>query len=193
MLEPQDRSELLDLAHESIASGPDHRIPQRAPDRDWAPGLRALRATFTTLKIEGELRGCCGGLEPRSPLFEDVWHTAWASAYADSRFPPLHRRELAALEIAISVLSPLEPIAAASDEELIAALRPGVDGLVIAQGARRATFLPAVWQTLPDPRAFLAQLKQKAGLCGVGISPAMQVHRYRTECFASSSNRAFAG
>lgn len=190
MLEPHDRAELLQLARESIAGGLEHRRPRPPPERTRSAALLEPRATFTTLKLGGELRGCCGALEPVRALFADVWHTAWTSAFADPRFRPLEDSELEALEITISVLSPLEPIASGSEEELLAALRPREDGLLIAWGARRATFLPAVWDMLPEPRVFLAELQRKAGLSGIRISPALQAWRYRVESFDSKPQPA---
>jgi len=186
MLEESERSGLLALARRSIASGLGRDAPARLPEAAWTPPLLELRASFTTLKLDGRLRGCCGAIEPRRTLVADVWHNAWASAFVDPRFRPLRAGELAALEIGISVLTPLEPIAADTEAELMACLRPGIDGLVLGCGAARATFLPAVWQQLPQPGDFIAQLKLKAGLAGLPFSAGMRAFRYRTESFQSA-------
>lgn len=141
------------------------------------------RATFTTLTISGELRGCCGTIEPQRPLVEDVWHSAWSSAFADPRFPPVSSRETERLEISISVLSPLEPVEVSSEAELARALVPGEDGILLRWGPRQATFLPAVWKTIPDSKEFIAALKHKAGWPASGWPADASVLRYRTTSF----------
>jgi AmmeMemoRadiSam system protein A len=178
-----ERSKLLALARAAIAVGRD--APWLGPDlAGLPPALRAPGASFVTLHRHGELRGCIGSLEPHRPLAEDVAGNARAAAFMDPRFPPVGRDEVAGLELEISVLSPLTPLAAASEAELLAALRPGTDGLVLVEGARRATFLPAVWRQLPEPRSFLAHLKHKAGLPADHWSPAIRFLRYTVEEFA---------
>jgi hypothetical protein len=131
----------------------------------FPPKLRELRATFVTLRsANGELRGCVGELEPRRALVASVADRACAAALSDPRFPTLRADEMDALEIHVSVLLPLTPIEAQSEAELVAQLRPGVDGLLIDDGFRRATFLPAVWKSLPEPQAFLRELRRKAAM-----------------------------
>lgn len=191
MLEESERSRLLELAHRSIARG-GRRRPEPLPQEAWSPALLEPRATFTTLTLAGELRGCCGTIEPQRLLVHDVWHNAWASAYSDMRFWPVSAVELGSLDITISVLTPLEPIAARSEAELIAGLEPGIDGLVLRCGAARATFLPAVWQSLPEAREFVRQLKSKAGWSTSFWPPEMTACRYRTETFRSGDNAALA-
>src|SRR5262249_7959780 len=151
------------------------------PERIWSPRLLEVRATFTTLSLHGELRGCCGTVDPQRPLAHDVWHSAWSSAYADPRFWPVTPAEQGSLLISISILTPLEPLPARNDAELIASLDPMVDGLVLRCGARCATFLPAVWKSLPDPRDFVAHLKKKASWLDSGWPPGMTAFRYGTE------------
>jgi uncharacterized protein len=193
MLEKADRIRLLELARCSVAAGIGRRLPARPPEHATASApLLMPRATFTTLALEGELRGCCGTIEPLRPLLLDVWYNAWASAYVDARFPPVSAAELSALTFTISVLSPLEPIPAHSEAELIAALEPGVDGLVLACGSTRATFLPAVWQSLPEPREFLAHLWRKAGLPASVSWSEVTALRYRTDTFSSAECAALA-
>jgi AmmeMemoRadiSam system protein A len=186
MLEASERSELLGVAEVSIARGLDGHS-QLLPERNWSPSLLELRATFTTLMIRGELRGCCGTIEPQRPLVYDVWRTAWSSAYADPRFWPVTSEEISSLEISISVLTPLELLPARTDAELIACLQPGVDGLVLRHGTRCATFLPSVWESLPDPHLFLEQLKKKASWSYAGdVWPAeVTALRYGTETIHS--------
>lgn len=156
-----------------------------------APALKDLPATlsspgasFITLTREGRLRGCRGTLEPRLALAHDVWRNAWASAFDDPRFEPLSQEELADLAVAISLLSPLEPLAAVTEQELVALLEPGRHGLVIAYGERRATFLPQVWSSLPAPGDFLGELKAKAGLPRDFWSPAIEAWRYTVQSFS---------
>lgn len=187
-LEPSERATLLELAHRSIAEGRPRAQPP--PRQSWPPSLTEWRAAFVTLRREGELRGCRGTIEPRGALAEEVWHNAWASAYTDPRFPPIAPEELDTLEVAISVLTPLERLEAQSDEALAALLRPGLDGLVLRCGSAAATFLPAVWEMLPDPRQFIAQLKVKAGWPPRHWPVGMAVLRYGAETFLSSPARS---
>jgi AmmeMemoRadiSam system protein A len=185
MLENTERRQLIDLARESTVRGLGRDAPAPLPEEPWPEPLLAMRATFTTLTLEGELRGCRGTIEPVRPLVEDVWQNAWASAFDDPRFPPVSGDEIARLRISISVLSPLEPILVGNEAELISSLEPGVDGLLLSHGAARATFLPAVWQSLPEPRDFVAYLKHKAGWSRSFWSPDLKAFRYRTETFPS--------
>ena len=126
--------------------------------------LQAAGASFVTLTLGGRLRGCIGSLEARAPLVADVAHNAWRSAYKDPRFAPVTADEIGGVTVSISVLGTPEPLAAASEAELVAAARPGVDGLILADHGRRGTFLPQVWETIPDAGEFVRRLKQKAGL-----------------------------
>lgn len=147
--------------------------------------LRAERASFVTLTIGGELRGCCGTIEPRRALALDVWRNAQVSAFNDPRFPPLVAHEWAQVELEISVLSPLERVEAPGEEQLLRGLEPGRDGLVIAWRGRRATFLPKVWEHIPQPRDFLGRLKAKAGWPADFWATDVEVWRYRTESFSA--------
>jgi AmmeMemoRadiSam system protein A len=155
------------------------RPPQVDPDAYPVP-VRAPGASFVTLRLRGALRGCTGSLEAVRPLVCDVARNAWRSATADPRFAPLREAELADLDVHVSVLSALEPVTAASERELLEQLRPGIDGMVLREGGRCATFLPAVWENLPDPREFLDQLRLKAGLPRGHWSPALRFERYTT-------------
>ena len=126
--------------------------------------LDAHGATFVTLTQQGELRGCIGTLEAHRALREDVAENTLAAAFHDPRFPPLAAVELDCTRIEVSLLSPPAPLPVDGERELLARLQPGVDGVVLAWRGRRATFLPQVWDQLPDPPAFLGALKRKAGL-----------------------------
>lgn len=185
MLEARERRQLLELAYRSIECGVDRPFPAPAPHEAWPPALAERRATFTTLTLAGELRGCCGSLDAARPLVEDVWHNAWASAFADPRFASVTTREIEALDISVSVLTPLEPVAFEDEFELMQRLERDVDGLVLACGARRVTFLPAVWELLPDSGRFLAELKRKAGWSSGSLPSGTRAWRYRTETFTA--------
>ncbi len=147
-------------------------------------------ATFVTLKLDAELRGCIGSLEAHRPLREDVRVNALGAAFRDPRFAPLSVREFARTRVEVSLLSPLEPLAFSCEEELLALLRPGVDGLVFRYGHHRSTFLPQVWETLPAPRDFLEHLKRKAGLPFGFWSPEVQAWRYGVAKWAEADLEA---
>ncbi len=149
----------------------------------YTPSLQRLAASFVTLKREGELRGCIGGLIAKQALVLDVVENAAGAALRDPRFFPLGVSELAGLHIHISVLSALSPLSFASEAALLAQLRPGVDGVLLELGAHRGTFLPSVWETLSDPRDFLRELKRKAGLPHDYWSADLRISRYTTESF----------
>ena len=185
-LSTSDRATLLDVARASIQHGLDHGRALPVNPADYPETLRTQRATFVTLESGGQLRGCIGALAAYQPLVQDVAAHAYAAAFEDHRFPELRVNELPKLEIHISVLSPPELLQFGSEAELLAQLRPGVDGLILQFRHYRSTFLPAVWEPLPDPYVFLAQLKQKAGLPLDFWSPELQVQRYTTEYFGAA-------
>ena len=173
--------ELLEVARASLACGVRSGAPLAVEPRDYAEPLRALRASFVTLEREGALRGCIGSLEPRRPLVVDVAENAFAAGFRDPRFSPLRAEELGELEVRLSLLGALEPLEVSSETELLGRLRPGVDGLVIAEGSRRGTFLPGVWDAFAEPDAFLRALKRKAGLEEAHWSCELRVWRYTVE------------
>ena len=145
------------------------------------PRLSEPGASFVSLHREGKLRGCMGRLEPTRPLAEDVVGNARAAAFFDPRFPPLATAELDGLELEISVLGASEPLAAADEADLLRRLRPGVDGLIVEAGGRRATFLPAVWRQIPAPGEFVGQLRKKAGIPERAAFERLSFRRYRVE------------
>ena len=179
-LTPPLKQQLVQLAGESIRKGlcGGTLAIQTA---DYPEPLRALRATFVTLQVDRKLRGCIGTLEARQPLVQDVVSNAWSAAFRDTRFSALTWPEYERLDIHISILSPPEPMQFSSEEELVAQLRPRLDGLILEEGLNRGTFLPSVWESLPEPREFLRQLKLKAGLRADYWSRRIRVQRYRTE------------
>jgi AmmeMemoRadiSam system protein B/AmmeMemoRadiSam system protein A len=129
-----------------------------------APWLAQAGATFVTLTRDGQLRGCLGSLEARRPLGEDVAENALAAAFRDPRFEPVGAAEWPRLRVEVSLLSPPKALHFADEAELLAALVPGEDGVILEADGRRATFLPQVWETLADKRQFLRELVRKAGL-----------------------------
>lgn len=180
-LTEKDRRRLLDLAKLSITHGLNTGKALKIELNDYPPELTVPRATFVTLQKQGQLRGCIGMLEAVRPMAEDVAENAFSAAFKDYRFPPLEADELDALDIHISILSPAEPIAFTSEQDLIDQLRPGIDGLILEEGFKRGTFLPSVWESLPDPRQFLQHLKQKAGLPPHYWSDSIKISRYTAE------------
>jgi uncharacterized protein len=178
--------QLLRLARRSIEHGLVHSKPLPVDLAEWPATLSSPGATFTTLRLDGALRGCCGRLEAELPLASDVAHSAFQAAFRDSRFAPVRQDELGALELEVSVLTPMEAIPCNSEAELLDCLTPHTDGLVIIEGGRRATFLPKVWESLPDPQQFLGQLKQKCGLPTDYWSERLEFLRYATETYAES-------
>ncbi len=156
-----------------------------APPRELLVGrLAEPGASFVTLRAAGELRGCIGSIEARRALGVDVAENARAAALEDRRFAPVGAHELARLAIELSLLSPPAPFPVGSRAELLAALVPNVDGLVLEEQGRRVTFLPSVWEQLPDPESFLVHLERKAGLSAGSWSPARRYFRYRAESIA---------
>jgi AmmeMemoRadiSam system protein B/AmmeMemoRadiSam system protein A len=140
-------------------------------------------ATFVTLRKAGDLRGCIGSLSPRRLLREDVRANARAAAFDDPRFDPLVAEEYGEIDVEVSVLSASTPLPVASEADLYARLRPGIDGLVLELGHRRSTFLPQVWDTLAAPRDFVGELKRKAGLPRDFWSAELRFARYTVEKF----------
>ncbi len=180
LLAPVHREELLGLAKRSIEAGlGGERLKVRSGD--FAQPLRARRASFVTLTIEERLRGCIGTLEARRTLVEDVAANAYSAAFEDPRFLPLEHGEFTRVTIHLSLLSLPEHVEFRSEQELLAQIRPGIDGLVLEEGAHRGTFLPSVWEQLPEPIEFLRQLKRKAGLPADYWSATLRVSRYTAE------------
>lgn len=151
---------LLHIARNAI--GERFAFPAQAVEQ--FPELAEAAATFVTLTQRGQLRGCIGSLEAHRPLARDVAENAVAAAFRDPRFRPLGQDEFLRTRVEVSLLTPAEPFPVRDEADALARLRPQVDGLILSYGRRRATFLPQVWESLPEPRDFLAQLKLKAGL-----------------------------
>lgn len=179
-------TELLRLARGSIEYGLVHREPLPIQCDDLPRALTEPRATFTTLRLKGQLRGCCGTLEAVRPLAKDVTRSAFQAAFRDPRFDPVCDDEFRSISLEVSVLSPLESMPVNDEADLLNRLTPGTDGLVILADGRRATMLPQVWKMLPDPQQFLAALKAKCGLEADYWSERLEFQRYRTTSYAES-------
>lgn len=182
-LSGEQRGILMQVARDSIGHGLAHGVPLAVDASDYEEALTATRACFVTLNLRGDLRGCIGHLEAIQPLVVDVAENAFAAAFRDPRFPPLTGGEWPAVAIHISVLSPAQPMHFRDEQDLLAQLRPGVDGLILRDGPYRGTFLPSVWESLPQPTDFFMHLKGKAGLPADYWSDSLQVSRYTTESF----------
>jgi uncharacterized protein len=180
-LNKAQQQQLLELAKRSIQHGLQTGQRLTIDHAGYPADLLEPRATFVTLSKHGQLRGCIGVLEAIRPLAEDIAANAYSAAFKDSRFPALSTDELKDLEIHLSVLTPAEPISFSSEQDLLSQLKPEIDGVILQEGHRRATFLPTVWETLPKPEQFLRHLKQKAGLSPDYWSEAIKIYRYRTE------------
>lgn len=172
---------VLNLAQTSIKVGLANRAAPKVDVQAFPAELREPRATFVTLELDGHLRGCIGSLSAGRPLAEDVVENAFAAAFRDPRFPPVTEAERERLAIHVSLLTPAEPMNFGSEEDLLGQIVPGVDGLILEDAGRRGTFLPAVWESLPEPWQFLMHLKRKAGLSEHHWSDTVKVWRYRTE------------
>ncbi|HEX5276546.1 MAG TPA: AmmeMemoRadiSam system protein B [Fluviicoccus sp.] len=182
-LSTSERDTLKSIAWASIRQGLAGGGPLAVRPEVYPPRLSANGAVFVTLLKDGDLRGCIGSLEARRPLVEDVSHHAWDAAFNDARFTPLQPDELEGLTMHISMLVPPEALEVHSEEELVNRLRPGIDGVILEEGHRRATYLPSVWSQIPDPVRFVRYLKRKGGWPERYWSPGLRVWRYEVEEF----------
>ena len=157
------------------------------PRKSKTPWLNQLGASFVTLTRDGQLRGCIGSLEAVRPLGEDVAANALAAAFRDPRFPQLTRQEWPRCSVEVSLLSLPKPLQFADEEDLFARIAPGADGIALECDGKRATFLPQVWETLPDKRQFIAELLRKAGLPPETRLARCRVSRYRVSKFHGSA------
>jgi AmmeMemoRadiSam system protein B/AmmeMemoRadiSam system protein A len=193
-LDAADRDLLLSSAMASLAAAARKggRAPSIALDGHLSPPLSAWRGTFVTLTREGRLRGCIGSPTPRMALIEDVAMNSVQAGFGDPRFAPLGEDELDGLELDVSILSHLRPIPARSEGELVEALEPDRDGLILAVGRRRALFLPSVWRQVADGREFVRHLLRKAGLDPTIFPTGLDARRFRVEAFGAPFRRASA-
>jgi AmmeMemoRadiSam system protein A len=162
-LSEAEKGVLLSLARQALEYAVHGQKLPPLDLKELSPRLQVEGASFVTLTKSGELRGCIGALEPYQPLAQDVREHAIAAALEDYRFPPVQPAELPDITIEVSRLTQPQPLDYASPEDLLAKLRPGLDGVVLRDGWHRATFLPQVWEKVPDPSEFLDHLCYKMG------------------------------
>ena len=174
---------LLGMARSAIDDSLSSRRADPRPDEPW---LQQAGATFVTLTMDGALRGCIGSLEAARPLGVDVVENALAAAHRDPRFPRLTVSEWLRCAVEVSLLSRPKPVRFADESDLLAQIVPGEDGLIVESGGRRATYLPQVWDAIPDARRFLEELKCKAGIPAETRIGRCRVLRYRVMKWAES-------
>ena len=184
-LNQNDRQKLLQIARETIQAVA-HQQKLHALDlSQFSEDLQAEGASFVTFTVDGNLRGCIGTLQAYQPLVIDVQARAMQAASQDPRFPPVRPEELKRIKIEISRLTQPEPLSYDSPEQLKSLLRAGIDGVVLSDGYKRATFLPQVWEELPDPEQFLGHLCRKMG-CSPNLwkHQMLEVETYQVEEFS---------
>ena len=183
--ESVDGTLLVALARAAIAS----QFGQNFSVNGEAAFLQRPGATFITLKNNGRLRGCIGSLSVHRSLLDDIRANARAAAFKDPRFGPLRFEELNSIRIEVSLLSALQPMVFSDEADALSQLRPGIDGLVLECGDKRGTFLPQVWENLPEPRAFLGELKRKAGLAADFWDAGLRLSRYTVAKWSEPETR----
>ena len=175
--------QLFSIVKKSINCGLDNNLRLNINPEDFESFFREKRATFVTLHLNGELRGCIGSLCAHKSLIEELSSNAYSAAFRDSRFSSLKESEFDQLHYHISILTQPTPILFTSEKDLIDQLRPNIDGLVLKEGMNSGTFLPSVWEQLPDRETFLQHLKQKAGLSQSYWSDRITIDRYEVDSF----------
>lgn len=176
-----DNNSLLELVKSSINEEFDKTTCVDRSLKEKYPQLKEQRATFVTLNINGNLRGCIGSLLPQRALFEDIVYNAKAAAFKDPRFPPLSQDEFKKIEIEISILTIPTPLSYKDTSDLKDKLKIGIDGVILKDGPYQATFLPSVWEQLPSFELFFAHLCQKAGLSQNCLEKHPEIFIYQAE------------
>jgi AmmeMemoRadiSam system protein A len=174
---------LSDIARGSICHGLDHGTPTAIAHNEYPAPLRETMASFVTLRLGSDLRGCVGTIYAVRPLVKDLARNAFLSAFRDPRFKPLAASEIGATMIEVSVLSPPEPVIYTDQDDLMAQLAPGRDGLILEHEGGRGLFLPQLWETLTDACLFVSRLKVKAGLPPKPLGPNVRALRFETVKF----------
>ena len=182
----QERRELLTLARRALTQVVTQGTLPPVP-AEFGAHLREVRGCFVTLEVAGQLRGCIGHIFPREPLAQAVIDNARNAALRDTRFSPVTPAELDSIEIEVSVLTKPQPLAFAGPDDLLQRLRPQVDGVVLEIHGHRSTFLPQVWEKLPDPVVFLRHLASKGGsMPDAWRGPSVKVETYQAEAFTEA-------
>lgn len=179
-LSVDDQTACLDVARKAIECGLKNGERINIATADYSTGLQQQAASFVSLHKNGVLRGCIGALEAYQPLINDIAEHAFAAAFQDPRFPALETDEYDSLKIDISIIGTAERVLFKSEDDLLRQIRPNVDGLILEYGYNRGTFLPSVWEQLPDKKEFLNHLKAKAGLPQNWWDNRVKVSRYET-------------
>jgi AmmeMemoRadiSam system protein A len=183
-LSSEDRLVLLKVAREAVEAAANRRRLPALRLEDYSSDLREIGTSFVTLTEKGRLRGCIGGLEASQPLVKDVQEHAAAAAVEDYRFNPVRPDEISKLRVEISRLTPAKMLDYKIPMELETILRPNIDGVIIRDGEHRATFLPQVWEKLPDVEEFLDHLCQKMGVRGnLWKTKHLEMWTYQVEAF----------
>jgi AmmeMemoRadiSam system protein A len=184
MLTEEEGRHLLSIARRTIEKKLFHQEEEPSSDRRELPKYDEKRGTFVTLTIEGGLRGCIGHIVPQERLIEGVRINAINAAFRDPRFRPLTPKEWEKVRIEVSILTEPVPLQYSDAEDLLRKLRPGKDGVILKKGFHQATFLPQVWEQLPDVKEFLMQLCHKAGLNGdAWKKERLDVSTYQVQAF----------
>ena len=179
-----EKQTLLQIARAAIENAVKGKNPLPLSEDAQTQTLRENGASFVTLTIAGDLRGCIGAIEAYQPLAEDVREHAVSAAMEDPRFPPLREAELDRIHIEVSRLTAPQELEYTDANDLLKKLRPHLDGVILRHGFRRATFLPQVWEKIPDPVEFLEQLCYKMGERGnLWRNTKLQVFTYQVEEF----------
>jgi len=192
-LTDNEKITLLRLAREAMETAVRGRALEPLDTKSLTPLLRADGASFVTLTIDEDLRGCIGALEAYQPLAEDVREHAIAAALQDPRFSPVRESELSRIMLEVSRLTAPQLLEYSSSDDLLKKLHPHVDGVILRDGHRRATFLPQVWEKIPDPAEFLGHLCQKMGVrANYWRETKLQVQIYQVEEFHETNYRSAA-
>ena len=179
----ENQKTLKELARQSIDYGVQYHKEIQLQTNHFENELLIERATFVTLEMAGDLRGCIGELVATQPLALSVASNAYKAAFCDPRFMPVQKNEVDLLDIKISILSQPTEINFSSEEDLLQKLQVNIDGLILKSGFHTGTFLPSVWEELHTPQEFFEHLKLKAGLPAGYWDHNIKVFRYTTECF----------
>jgi len=183
-LDESDGKTLIETARRAIAEKLSGKEGGLSKPGDAPQHLQEPRGTFVTLTKNGSLRGCIGHLVAREPVIEGVRQNSINAAFKDPRFPPLSRDEFDRIKIEVSVLTEPVPLEYSDGRDLLEKLQPGLDGVIIRKGSHQATFLPQVWEQLPDKKKFLSHLCLKAGLpADAWASGGLEVSIYRVQAF----------
>lgn len=183
-LTEEEGKHLVEMARKTIQKALFNPKDKSEPDSVSSQKFQERRGTFVTLTINGALRGCIGHIIPQESLIEGVRVNAMNAAFRDPRFRPLSQNEFEKIKVEVSILTEPKPLPYTDANDLLSKLRPGTDGLIIRKGYHQATFLPQVWEQLPNKRDFLTHLCLKAGLAGDAWAyDKLEVHTYQAQAF----------